>query len=150
MEQGSMLKILFVCVQNSARSQMAEAWTNQICKGFIEASSAGIDPGTLNPLAIEAMREVGIDISLKSTQSVFDLFKAGRLFDYVITVCDETSAERCPVFPGVTKRLQWSFEDPASFDGSWDQKLDRTRSVRDQIKTKIEELCCEVCRPEAA
>lgn len=149
-EHSSMLKILFVCVQNSARSQMAEAWTNQICKDFIEASSAGLEPGCLNPLAVEAMKEVGIDISLKSTQGVFDLFKTGKLFGYVITVCDESSAERCPIFPGITKRLHWSFEDPASFQGTWEEKLARTRIVRDQIRAKIDELCSEVCRPQAA
>lgn len=145
-----MLKILFVCAQNSARSQMAEAWTNHICVGRVQAASAGLDPGTLNPLAVAAMKEVGIDISLNSTKSVFDLFKSGKLFNYVITVCDEASAERCPIFPGVTKRLHWSFEDPASFEGTWEAKLSKTRIVRDQIRTKIEEFCGEVCEPAVA
>src|SRR5437016_12279175 len=89
-------KVLFICVHNSARSQMAEAVLNDICGDYFEAHSAGLDPGTLNPIAVEAMREVGIDISQKETQSVFDVFKSGELFAYVITVCDDTSAERCP------------------------------------------------------
>ena len=105
-------KVLFICAHNSARSQMAEAFLNDICGDHFEAYSAGLEPGALNPMAVEAMREVGIDISHKGTQSVFDVFKSGELFAYVITVCDETSAERCPIFPGVTTRLHWSFPDP--------------------------------------
>ena len=105
-------KVLFVCVHNSARSQMAEAWCNHLYGDRFEAESAGLEPGILNPLAVEAMKEVGIDISHNKTQRVFDLFKAGRMFAYVITVCDEASAERCPIFPGVTQRLHWSFPDP--------------------------------------
>lgn len=129
---------------------MAEAWANHLCRGYIEASSAGLDPGTLNPLAVEVMKEAGIDISLNSTKSVFDLYKSGRLFNYVIAVCDESSAERCPIFPGITKRLNWSFEDPASFQGTWDARLKKTRIVRDQIRTKVQELCREACKPAAA
>src|SRR5436190_23413496 len=101
-------KVLFICVHNSARSQIAEAWLNQICGQFFEAQSAGLTPGTLHPLAVEVMREVGIDISKKKTRAVFDVFKSGQLFGYVITVCDETSAQKCPIFPGPTKRLHWS------------------------------------------
>jgi len=108
-------KVLFVCVHNSARSQMAEAFLNRICPEEFEAHSAGLQPGKLNPVVVEAMREVGIDISGNQTKAVFDLFKSGQLFSHVITVCDETSAERCPIFPGVTTRLHWSFADPASF-----------------------------------
>ena len=91
------------------------------------------------------MREVGIDIADKPTRSVFDVFKSGALFRYVVTVCDETSAERCPIFPGITERYHWSFEDPASFQGTWEEKLARTRVVRDAIKVKIESWCAEVC-----
>ncbi len=107
-------RVLFICVHNSARSQMAEAFLREICGDQFEAHSAGLEPGELNPSAVEAMREIGIDISQKQTQSVFDVFKSGELFSYVITVCDETSAERCPIFPGVAKRLHWSFADPAA------------------------------------
>src|SRR4051812_27203370 len=98
-------KVLFICVHNSARSQMAEAWMNYTCGDFFEAQSAGLEPGTLNPLAVKVMHEVGIDISQKRTQAVFDVFKASQLFSYVITVCDETSAEKCPIFPGPTERM---------------------------------------------
>src|SRR5213593_1177821 len=141
-------KVLFICVHNSARSQMAEAFLNDICGDHFEAYSAGLEPGALNPLAVEAMREVGIDISHKGTQSVFDVFKSGELFAYVITVCDEASAERCPIFPGVTTRLHWSFPDPSSFRGSAEEKLLFTRKVRDEIKAKIENWCAEMCTPD--
>ncbi|HVU09158.1 MAG TPA: arsenate reductase ArsC [Verrucomicrobiae bacterium] len=143
-------KILFVCIHNSARSQMAEAFLNQICGEFFEAYSAGIEPGKLNPLVVEAMDEIGMDISGNQTKSVFDFIKAGKLFSYVITVCDETSAERCPIFPGVTTRLHWSFPDPSAFQGSREEKLEKVREVRDAIKQKIENWCAEICCLEVA
>ena len=131
-------RVLFVCVQNSARSQMAEAWLKQLYGDRFEAESAGLEPGTINPLAIEAMREVGIDISGNRTQAVFDLVKTGRLYAYVITVCDEASAERCPTFVGIAKREHWSFRDPAAFTGSHEECLAKTRQVRDSIRSRIE------------
>ncbi|MEY2465713.1 MAG: hypothetical protein QOD03_234 [Verrucomicrobiota bacterium] len=143
-------KVLFVCIHNSARSQMAEAFLNQICGSEFEAQSAGIEPGRLNPIVVEAMREIGIDISGNPTKAVFDMIKSGQNFAYVITVCDETSAERCPIFPGVTTRLHWGFPDPSSFQGSPAEKLTRTREVRDTIKAKIEQWCAEVCSLNAA
>lgn len=138
------IKVLFVCVHNSARSQMAEAFLNIMGDGEFEAESAGLEPGTLNPVVIEAMREIGIDISKNKTKSVFGLFKKGKLFHYVITVCDETSAERCPVFPGIVKRLHWSFEDPSAFKGSHEERLERTRRVRDKIKAMIKDWLNEI------
>ena len=138
-------KILFVCIHNSARSQMAEAFLNQTCGDEFEAHSAGIEPGKLNPVVVEAMQEVGIDISGNQTKGVFEFIKSGQLFSHVITVCDETSAERCPIFPGVTKRLHWSFPDPSSIRGAHDEKLAGTREIRDRIKAKIEKWCEEVC-----
>ena len=143
-------KVLFICVHNSARSQMAEAWLNSICGEFFEAHSAGLEPGTLNPLAVEVMREAGIDISKKKTQAVFDVFKSGQLFSYVITVCDESSAEKCPIFPGPTKRLHWSFADPSQVPGTDKEKLARVREIRDEVREKIENWCAEVCVPETA
>jgi arsenate reductase (thioredoxin) len=137
---------LFICVHNSARSQMAEAFLNQVCGEGFEAHSAGLEPGKLNPVVVEAMREIGMDISANQTKAVFDMFKSGRMFQYVITVCDEASAERCPIFPGVTQRLHWSFADPSSFQGSHEERLARTREVRDAIKARIEQWCGEVCR----
>jgi arsenate reductase len=138
-------KVLFICVHNSARSQMAEAWLNQICGHVLEARSAGLEPGTLNPLVVQVMREAGIDISDKKTQAVFDVFKSGQLFSYVITVCDESSAEKCPMFPGPSKRLHWSFADPSQVTGTEKQKLARVREIRDQIRRKIENWSAEVC-----
>jgi arsenate reductase len=137
-------KVLFICIHNSARSQMAEAWLNHTCGEFFEAQSAGLEPGTLNPLAIEVMQEVGIDISGKKTQAVFDVFKSGQLFSHVVTVCDESSAEKCPIFPGPTKRLHWSFADPSQVTGTDEEKLRRVREIRDEIRTKIEQWCEEV------
>lgn len=124
---------------------MAEAWLNHLCADCFEAESAGLEPGTLNPLVVEAMQEVGIDISKKQTQAVFDVFKSGKLFGYVITVCDETSAEKCPIFPGVTTRLHWSFPDPSTLAGSQEQKLVEVRKIRDQIREKIQAWCAQVC-----
>src|SRR6266481_9567421 len=100
-------RVLFICIHNSARSQMAEAFLNDICGEQFEAHSAGLEPGKLNPLVVEAMGEIDIDVSRNQTKSVSEMIKSGRKFDYVITVCDETSAERCPIFPGVTARLHW-------------------------------------------
>src|SRR5215472_14226792 len=108
-------KVLFVCIHNSARSQMAEAFLNQICCNDFEAHSAGLEPGKLNPVVVEAMNEIGLDISRNKTKSVDEAVKSGQNFPYVITVCDETSAERCPTFHGAGKRLHWSFPDPSRF-----------------------------------
>src|SRR5213592_2422426 len=102
-------RVLFICIHNSARSQMAEAFLNQLCGDQFEAHSAGLEPGKLNPIVVEAMQEVEIDLSANKTKSVDSTLKSGRMFEYVVTVCDETSAERCPIFPGVTTRLHWGF-----------------------------------------
>jgi len=132
-------KVLFICVHNSARSQMAEAFLKQIAKDRFEVESAGLEPGKLNPLAIEVMKEEGIDISQNKTKSAFDFYKQGKQYDYVITVCDESQAKGCPVFPGRGERLHWGFDDPSSLTGSHEERLAKTRIVRDAIKNKIEE-----------
>ena len=138
-------RVLFVCVHNSARSQIAEAFLNALAGDRFEAMSAGLEPGTLNPLVVEVMKEVGIDISRNQTKSAFDLFKKGELFSYVVTVCDAASAEQCPLFPGLlTAQIHWSFADPSSFTGTHEEKLAQTRAVRDAIKAKIEEWLKEV------
>ena len=124
---------------------MAEAFLNEICGAEFEAHSAGLEPGRLNPMVVEAMQEVGFDISAKATKAVFDYIKSGTMFAYVITVCDEASAERCPIFAGVTRRLHWSFPDPSSLPGTHAEKLAGTCEVRDAIKQKIEQWCAEVC-----
>jgi arsenate reductase len=138
-------KVLFICVHNSARSQMAAALLNKRCGDFFEAESAGLEPGMLNPLAVEVLSEVGIDISKNKPQAVFDVFKSGQLFAYVITVCDESEAAGCPIFPGVTTRLHWSFSDPSKFIGSHEEKLTRTREVLHEIDDRIQEFCQEHC-----
>ena len=123
---------------------MAETFLNQVCGEYFEASSAGLEPGRLNPVVVEAMREVGIDISANQTKAVFDVFKSGKMFAYVITVCDEASAERCPIFPGVTTRLHWSFPDPSALSGTEEQNLQRTRQIRDEIKKRVQAWVREV------
>jgi arsenate reductase len=138
-------KVLFICVHNSARSQMAAALLNKRCGEFFEARSAGLEPGTLNPLAVEVLLEMEIDISKNKTQAVFDVFKSGELFAYVITVCDESEAEKCPIFPGVATRLHWSFPDPSKFTGTFEEKLEQTRKVRDKIDNQIRQFCSEQC-----
>jgi len=137
-------KILFVCIHNSARSQMAEAFINRHCGDKYEAESAGIEPGTLNPFVVEAMREIGIELSGKKTKSVLDMFGSGKLFKYVITVCDEASAERCPLFPGVTTRLHWSFPDPSALTGTPEEKGTGTRQIRDAIEKRVRQWYAEM------
>lgn len=129
--------VLFVCIHNSARSQMAEEFLRKLGGDRFTVQSAGLEPGTLNPVVIEALKEEGIDITGKAPVTVRDLIAAGRKFDYIITVCDEASAERCPVFPGGGRRLHWGFPDPSGFDGSPEEKLAGTREVRDRIKQTV-------------
>jgi arsenate reductase len=137
----SKIKVLFVCIHNSARSQMAEAFLNTFYGDCFEAMSAGLEPGVLNPYVVRAMQEVGIDISGAPTRSVFDLYKAGKVYSYVIAVCDPEAAERCPIFPGVsvTKRLHWGFPDPSRAQGDDEEKMTIVRTVRDAIRQQIEE-----------
>jgi arsenate reductase len=136
-------KVLFICVHNSARSQMAAALLNKRCGDVFEAESAGLEPGTLNPLAVETLREIGIDISKNETRAVFDVFKSGELFAYVVTVCDESEAKKCPIFPGVPTRLYWSFPDPSQPTGTLEEKLQKTRRVRDKIDNQVRRFCTE-------
>ncbi len=140
-------RVLFICIHNSARSQMAEAWLNKICGDRFDAQSAGFEPGTLNPLVVAAMAEVGIDISRKLTQAVFDVWKSGQLFASVVTVCDESSAEKCPIFPGPGVRLHWGFPDPSGLTGTDEEKMAGVRKIRDQIRARVETWCDEVCPP---
>jgi arsenate reductase len=138
------IKVLFVCVHNSARSQIAESFIKQLGGGRFEVESAGLEPTVLNPLVVDVMKEIGIDISNNKTKSAFDLFKQGKRYQYVISVCDEANAQRCPIFPGLlTENIHWSFEDPASFQGSYAEKLVKTRQVRDEIKSAVEEFIKE-------
>jgi len=127
-------RILFICRHNSGRSQIAEAYLKLFAEGRLHVESAGFDPAeTVNPLVVEVMKEEGIDLSGKKTQKVFDLYKEGKLYDHVITVCDDSEGE-CPVFPGITKRWHWPFPDPAAVTGTAAEKLAGVRQIRDMIK----------------
>jgi arsenate reductase len=135
-------RVLFICEHNSARSQIAAAFLRKYGSDDYDVDSAGLEPTELNPLAVAVMKEAGIDISDQKPQSVFDLFRQGKLYQSVITVC-QPAADKCPIFPGVAKRLHWPFDDPAQFIGTWEEKLSKTRQVRDQIENTIKEWISE-------
>jgi arsenate reductase len=132
-----MIGVLCLCVHNSARSQIAEAYFRKFGGDFLEVESAGLEPGVLNPFVVRALREDGIDISGRKTRGVFDLFKAGRTYRYVVTVCSKEAAERCPIFPGRSEKLHWPFPDPSSFVGTDEERMVQVRGVRDAIREKV-------------
>jgi len=134
------ISVLFLCVHNSARSQMGEAYLKALGGERFAAESAGLEPGTLNPFVVRAMAEDGIDISANATKSVFDLAAAGRRFDHVITVCSKEAAEHCPIFPGRAEKRHWPFPDPSGFAGSDEERMARTREVRELIKAAVAEF----------
>ena len=138
------IKVLFLCIHNSARSQMAEAYLKKFGGDKFFAESAGLEAGKLNPFAVEAMKVDGIDISGNTTKDVFEFHKEGRTYNYVVTVCDEASASQCPIFPGVHKKINWSFPDPSQFVGAHDDKLASTIEVRDTIKKAVLSFINEV------
>lgn len=140
-------KVLFICVHNSARSQMSEELLRKQAGELFEIESAGLEPGKLNPYVIKILKEEGIDISGKETKSAFDLLKEGKRFHYVITVCDETAAEKCPVFPGSLERLHWGFPDPSGFRGTDQEILEKIRELKEQIKIKINDFVKSVPVP---
>lgn len=133
-------KVLFLCVHNSARSQMAEAFLKYYAPGRFDAMSAGIEPGKLNTNVVEVMKEKGIDISANKTKSVFDLYNQGMSFTYVITVCDKEAAKKCPYFPGMAEKFHWPFDDPSGFTGTREEILGRTRDVRDEVEAAVKEF----------
>lgn len=134
-------RVLFVCVHNSARSQMAEALVNKLAGDEFEAHSAGLEPGELNPYVVKVLQEdEGIDISNNKTKDVMDFIKQGKLFHYVVTVCDESTSQRCPIFPGVRERILMSFDDPSSFTGIDEEILEKTKAVKDAMKEEIIKL----------
>jgi arsenate reductase (thioredoxin) len=135
-----MTKVLFLCVHNSARSQMAQAFLEKYGEGKFEVESAGLEPGKLNPYVIRAMAEAGIDISHNATKSAFDLFQAGRVFQVVVTVCSKEAAERCPIFPGLSEKHHWPFDDPSTFKGSDEEIMAQVRVIRDQIEAAVKEF----------
>lgn len=131
---ASKIKVLFICQHNSGRSQIAEAYLREIYGDHFEIESAGLEPAeAINPLVVAVMQEVGIDLSKKKPQSVFEFFKQGKVFGHVVTVCHD-SESKCPLFPGITKRWHWPFPDPAAVTGTEAEKLEAVRKIRDSIK----------------
>ena len=142
-----MKRVLFVCTHNSARSQMAEGLLRHHAGQHFEAFSAGTEPGSLHPLAVRAMGELGIDISSQSPKSVDEF--VSQDFDAVVTVCDQAK-ESCPVFPGATQQLHWSFEDPSRAQGSEAKRLEVFRRVRDEIMVHIRQFVSEQAPEKSA
>lgn len=134
------IKVLFVCVHNSGRSQIAEAYLKKIGGDRFEVESAGYKPTNLHPLVQKVMEEDGFDLSGNKTQSAWDLFKEGRLFKYVITVCDRAHEEECPLFPKPFVQLNWPYSDPESFIGTEEEKLEQARILRNSIKENVEKF----------
>ena len=130
------VKVLFLCTGNSARSQMAEALLRKFAGDRFEVSSAGLEPQGVHPLATTVMKEIGFDLSGQLSKDVGQ-FLGQAHFSYVITLCAQAE-DRCPIFPGATTRLHWPFEDPAGFEGTDKQKLNKFREIRDQIRVRIE------------
>jgi arsenate reductase (thioredoxin) len=129
-------RVLFLCTHNSARSQMAEGLLRDLAGDQFEVMSAGTEATHVRPLAVRAMEEIGVDISGQESKTL-DRY-LDQPFDYVITVCDDAN-EACPFFPGTESRLHWSFEDPSKAEGTEEERLAVFRSVRDRIRSRIEE-----------
>lgn len=136
-------KVLFLCTGNSARSQMAEGYLRHVAANEFEPLSAGVEPKGLNPLAVEAMNEIGIDISRQTSKDVRDFL--GQAIPYVVTVCDN-ARQRCPIFPRTYKSLHWSLDDPAEAIGSHEEKMAVFRRVRDEIRQRVDH---ELLKPTA-
>ena len=135
-------RVLFLCTGNSARSQMAEAFLRKYAGDAFEAHSAGLEPKGVNPLTVKVMEEIGIDISNQQSKGI-DTYLGKVLFQYLITVCDDAD-KNCPtVWPGVNNRMHWSFEDPARFDGTKEEKIAKFREVRDLIEERIKQWVAE-------
>jgi arsenate reductase (thioredoxin) len=147
-------RVLFVCVGNSARSQIAETYLRNYGDDLFEVESAGLVPGEINPHVLAVMAEEGFDLSVRIPRSVHDVYRSGRTFRYVITVCDPDRERDCPVFPAPVERISWPFPDPAAFEGSSEEILDGVRSLRDEIRKKILEFVAQqrarkrACTPE--
>jgi arsenate reductase (thioredoxin) len=137
-------KVLFLCTHNSARSQMAEGLLRHLAGDRFEVMSAGTEATSVRPEAIEAMSELGADISGQASKTLERYL--GEPFDYVVTVCDDAN-EACPVFPGAEGRLHWSFQDPSRAKGSDEERLEVFRKVRDEIQARISEELLAGDRP---
>ncbi len=132
------IRILFVCVENSFRSQIAESIMKKKYSDKFEVESAGLEPGVINEWEIRVMSEYGIDISENKTNSVFDYYKEGRLYSYIITVCSKEEEERCPVFPGIRQRIHWGFDNPIDFSGTDKEKYENAIHLRNMIEKRID------------
>lgn len=130
-------RVLFLCLHNSGRSQIAEAYLTKLGGDKFIAESAGFEPQPINKLVIDVLKEDGIDISHKETKAVFSLFKQGNIYHYVIRVCNIAAKEQCPIYPTMAEMIDWSFEDPSKVTGSDEEKLEKIRQIRDQIKKQI-------------
>jgi arsenate reductase len=135
-----MIRVLFVCIHNSARSQMAEAFLNELGKGEFIAESAGLEAGNLNPYVVKAMKEIGYDLSKNKTKSVFDFYKQGKRYELVVKVCDAMNGQRCPIFPSTKATLNWDLTDPSALGGTEAEKIAAIRPIRDLIKQKVLQL----------
>lgn len=136
-------RVLFLCTHNSSRSQMAEGLLNARADGRYAASSAGTHPRAIHPLAIQAMAELGIDISEAAGHRAKSLTEfSGQPFDLVVTVCDD-AAEECPFFPGARRQVHWGFPDPSAAIGSEEERLTVFRQVRDAIAARIARFLAE-------
>ncbi|MGO8806029.1 MAG: arsenate reductase ArsC [Candidatus Bathyarchaeia archaeon] len=129
-------KVIFLCTHNSARSQMAEAFLKKYGGDYFDAYSGGFDPKPLNPYTIKVMEEIGYDLSKQQPKDLWQLEKKEH-FGIIITVCKRGEEEDCPTIAGPSTRLYWNIEDPAVFEGTEEQKLDKFRSVRNQIETLV-------------
>lgn len=138
------LRVLFLCTHNSARSQMAEGFLRALAGAHFDVASAGIEATRVHPLAIRVMDEVGIDLT-GHTSTTIDTF-LNQPWDYVITVCDSAN-ERCPIFPGKTTRLHWSFDDPSQAAGTDQDQLEKFHHVRDEIHARIREWLADQNTP---
>jgi arsenate reductase (thioredoxin) len=141
---GKALRVLFVCVHNSARSQLAEAYVRQLGGAAVEAASAGLEAGQLNPLVVRALAAEGIDISTKQPQAVADVYGRGESYDWVITVCDPEVERNCPVFPGPVQRANWPFADPAAFVGSEAERYEQVRALAVAMRQRVEQFWQEI------
>jgi arsenate reductase len=129
-------RVLFLCTGNSARSQMAEAFVRKYSLGQLEPFSAGLEPKALNPLTVQVMEEIGIDMTGYRSKGIEE-YLGKEHFNFLVTVCHDAE-QNCPrVWPGVNQRLHWSFEDPAKFEGNEQEKLEKFRQIRDQIQEKV-------------
>ncbi len=131
------IKVLFICVHNSARSQMAEELLKKLGGDKFEVESAGFAPTDINPLVVKVMKEEGIDLTKKKTQGVFSLIKAQNFYGYVITVCNRAKETECPTFPGMPKRIPWDLENPEDFTGTEEEKINKVKELKDHIKQLV-------------